>query len=115
MAKKPTTGELRHWIDVKQPAGAQDTTGQHKPAHTSVANAWAMISPEGGSESVADGTVEGIMRYRVVFRYDSALSGITESWLIEIVESSRILEIVSVFKLDEWQEFIVLSCREAKT
>jgi SPP1 family predicted phage head-tail adaptor len=107
--KYPSSGELRHLVEFKAISATSDGAGGQTETLAVVASAYAKIDPKRGMERLSSGQMEAYTYYKVVCRYDAAITPATR-----MVWDGKELNIKSVLNMDARNRFMEITAVEGE-
>jgi len=103
-------GRLRFSVIIQSPAGARDAVGERSTTWSNIATVFATIEPLKADEVIAASQAQMQITHRVIIRYDSAISAITNGW--RVLFGTRVLVIDGILNRDEKDRQLELLCFE---
>ena len=103
-------GKLTKSVIIQSPTGDRDAVGERTTTWTNVATVWASIDPLSAREIFAAAQAQSEVTQKVMIRYDSSISAITNAW--RVAYGSRYLVVEGVRNIDEKNEMYELMCSE---
>lgn len=100
-------GQLRHSVELQQPASNQDGYGEAVRTYTTYATVWASVEPLQGREFEFAQQISAETTHRITIRYNS---NVTVEHRVKF--GTRIFEITSPVNPKERNEKMILFCKE---
>jgi SPP1 family predicted phage head-tail adaptor len=107
MTNPVTIGDLRHRISLESALRTSDGGGGAAVTWTAVADVWAAIRPQGGSEGLTLDRVAGAVPYDIWIRHRA---GIVPAMRVRF--GTRVFEIQSVTDIEDRGHWLKLGCEE---
>ena len=104
-----SVGKLSKLISIQEEIPHNDSFGGYSLSWATIATVWANISPLHGREVLASDTLQSIISYRIIIRYNSDFN---VSNNMRILYGSRIFNIRSVAVADEENNFLIIIADE---
>ena len=106
-SRRPGIGTLRHRVALQAPVRTGDGGGGAVVTWSTIAEVWAAIRPQGGSEAVFAEAVSGVVTHDITIRHRAGVvPAMRFSW------DGRIFEITAVLDIDERRRMLRCLCRE---
>ena len=103
-------GQLRHRVTIQSATISDNALGEPVQTWADIAEVWARVEPITGTEKYASMHVQSEVNYRVVCRYQSALTGIAPDDRVEF--GSRYFDIKYIKNTDERNIQLEIFCKE---
>lgn len=105
-------GTLRHRVSLQSRSETRDAMGGTTLSWLTYATRWARIETTGGGESPVGAGVASETTHTATMRYDSSLSVVVPR--NRVLFGSRVLDVVSVDKVEQRPILLVLTCKEQR-
>ena len=111
-------GRLRHRLYLQTQSLTQDSYGGGVPVWTTVATVWGAVETLYGTEAFTADKVQGSVQVRVIIRYGSEWSSISQAWRVKDANSGKCYDIQAVIDAEHRYgpvRTIELLCNQGET